>query len=212
MDGELRDLKHEHLTEEHQEQAALYALGALDPSDAREFEAHLAAGCAACAEELKTFKTVVADFGLSAGEAAPPASAREKLLASLATEPSALRSRAAVPAASAAAQFLTIRADQGEWQEVSAGVLVKKLFEDRARGTVTALIKLLPGAQVALHRHPGAEECIVLSGDFHVNGEVLGPGDYHCALPGSTHEKISTEQGTILLIVAPESYEMVETP
>ena len=191
-------MKHDIPTEEYCGQAAL---GALSQSDASAFEAHLAEGCAVCEAELKAFTTVVAHFGFGALEEAPPAEAREKLLARVAQEPQTARSSAAARPVSQP-QFLSLRADEGEWREIATGVLEKKLFEDQTRGTLTRLVKLLPGARAPQHEHHGVEECFVLEGDFRVNDEVLGPGDYHCALPGSIHQMVSSVNGTTLLIVA----------
>jgi anti-sigma factor ChrR (cupin superfamily) len=73
---------------------------------------------------------------------------------------------------------------------------------------VTSLYKLLPGAHVPMHTHAGVEQCLVIEGDFHVNDEVLGPGDFTCAMTGSIHETVFTRGGTTLLIVAQQGYEM----
>jgi hypothetical protein len=39
-------------------------------------------------------------------------------------------------------------------------------------------------------------------------GAVNFSGDYLCAQPGTIHEQLTSEQGALLLIVAPESYEV----
>ena len=54
-------MSHTTVDEEAAGRAALYALGALEGDEAREFEEHLAAGCAACEAELRGFETVAAD-------------------------------------------------------------------------------------------------------------------------------------------------------
>ena len=74
-------MSHTTVDEEAAGRAALYALGALEGDEAREFEEHLAAGCAACEAGLREFETVAADLGLAAPEAAPPAGVRARLLA-----------------------------------------------------------------------------------------------------------------------------------
>jgi anti-sigma factor ChrR (cupin superfamily) len=74
-------MTHATADEELEGQAALYALGALDPEEARAFESHLAEGCAACAAELREFRGVVADLAFAAPAAEPPAGARSRLLA-----------------------------------------------------------------------------------------------------------------------------------
>src|SRR5881409_285755 len=88
MDHELRErpteaitLKHENVTEETQEVAALYALGALSQHEARSFERHLREVCPACAEELARHERVVSHLGLAAPPSAPSPYVRELLLA-----------------------------------------------------------------------------------------------------------------------------------
>ena len=65
--------------DEYQELAALYALGALDTPDRESFEAHLAAGCAACQESLREARGVSDELALSVDPVDPPARVRERL-------------------------------------------------------------------------------------------------------------------------------------
>jgi anti-sigma factor ChrR (cupin superfamily) len=178
-------------------QAALYALGALSQDEARAFETHLAGGCEMCNANLESFQTVAGKLVFGALEEHPPLRARARLFAELAEE-------------ATAKQSLTVRLDAGEWKEITDGAFVKRLFVDRAKNTVTSLYKLLPGARLPAHRHIGIEECIVIEGDYHINDEVLGPGDYHCALPGSIDRTLYTVGGTLFLIVAPEKCELLK--
>ncbi|NWG12130.1 MAG: anti-sigma factor [Acidobacteria bacterium] len=88
-------MKHERVTGELQEAAALYALGSLSQNEARGFENHLKAGCAVCENELAQFQNVVGTLGLTAVEVEPPAYLRELVAAhieqrSIGTAPSAV--------------------------------------------------------------------------------------------------------------------------
>jgi anti-sigma-K factor RskA len=74
-------LRHEKVTEETQEVAALYALGALSQHEARAYERHLREVCPACAEELARHEGVVANLGLAAPASVPSLYVRELLLA-----------------------------------------------------------------------------------------------------------------------------------
>jgi len=76
-------LRHESITEEGQEIAALYALGALSQNEARAFESHLREGCAACQQEFEEFDRAVGTLGSSAEPVAPPAYLRDVLKARL---------------------------------------------------------------------------------------------------------------------------------
>jgi anti-sigma factor ChrR (cupin superfamily) len=189
-------------------EAALYALGALPQDEARAFETHLAGGCELCNANLEAFQTVVGKLVFGALEEHPPPRARARLFAELAEEMAVNRPDTGPPPGPFG-QSLTVRLDAGEWKEISGGAFVKRLFVDKTKNTVTSLYKLLPGAHLPAHRHTGIEECIVLEGDYHVNDEVLGPGDYHCALPGSIDLTLYTVGGTMFLIVAPEKCELL---
>jgi anti-sigma factor ChrR (cupin superfamily) len=200
-------MNHSLMEEELEERASLYALGALNQHEARSFEEHLAEGCEACATELSGFEAVVTNLAYGAPDAAPPASAREKLLARLGeeTEPTP-------PAANSqhdASQPLVVRAGEGQWHEMCAGVIFKQLFADAARNTVTSLVRMQPGSQIPMHRHRGIEECYVIEGDVFASNETLRAGDYTCAMEGSIHHPISTLNGALLLLVSPESYEVL---
>ncbi|MET0647037.1 MAG: cupin domain-containing protein [Pyrinomonadaceae bacterium] len=213
-------MSHTTVDEEAAGRAALYALGALEGDEAREFEEHLAAGCAACAAELREFETVAGGLCLAAPEAEPPAGVRARLLAHVSEdgggnsgadasqgdargdEPNLLRD--------AAPGFLVVRAGEGQWRPTDdAGVTFKLLFADRERGTATTLVRMEPGSRIRSHRHLGVEQCLVLEGD--VRSGVIGmrAGDFNCSMPGSVHEELISDGGALLLIVSPEHYEPI---
>ena len=187
-------MKHALAEDEMRLRAALYALGTLTRDEARAFEEHIAEGCAECEAELRASESIAERLAFGAAGEDPPAHLAESLSSLLAAE--------AAPSRKAAlSQFVSLRANEGEWIQPCEGMLVKQLFVDEAKGTVTSLYKLLPGTQAASHRHSGVEECLVLEGDFHVNGEVFGPGDYRSCMPGTIDESPFTIGGTLLLIV-----------
>ncbi len=72
-------MKHECITKEGQELAALYALGALSQFEARAFDAHLREGCPACDFELKQFDEVVGLLGAAVEPVAPSGYVRDLL-------------------------------------------------------------------------------------------------------------------------------------
>jgi len=80
-------LKHQEVTEETQEKAALYALGAMSQHEARAFEAHLQEGCEVCLGGLSEFRDVVGVLGAGVSEVAPPAYLRDLLSARIGREP-----------------------------------------------------------------------------------------------------------------------------
>jgi len=178
--------------------ALLYALGTLTQNEARAFEDHLADGCRACETELRASQQLTDSLAFLPAEIAPPARVFERIVGFITEE------RRPSPVAHHRTRTLTtVRKDEGEWIESSPGVLVKRLFENPETGTFTTLVKMLPGATGTQHRHPGIEECVILEGDFHVAGNVLGPGDYHIAGADSLHDKPYSVGGTLLLIIGP---------
>lgn len=197
------------VNQEIEELAPLYALGVLTAEEARAFEEHLAEGCSACEQELREFEAVTGLIGASAPEAEPPAQVRERLLESLSKDEEPDETPL-LEVDDSAPQSLTIRADEGEWKQAFQGVFIKNLFVDERRGTVTTLFRMEPGSQIPRHLHHGVEECFVLEGDVRAGDKMLGPGDYHCAMADSVHERLSTVNGALFLIVGPRHYEMLE--
>lgn len=192
------------------EQAAMHALGMLGQPEARAFDRRQDENRAGYAEELAAFNAVVAALAFGAPEQTPPARARERLLARVAVE-SGHKAQGKVEAQSASPpQFQNVRLNEGRWNQVGKGAFVKILFVDPHRGAVTSLIKLEPGARLPRHRHLGIEESVVIEGDCRVNGEVFTPGDYRRAMGGTTDSEVTTERGTIFLMIAPPEVEILE--
>jgi anti-sigma factor ChrR (cupin superfamily) len=188
--------------------AALYALGALSQHEARSFEAHLAEGCDICQAELESFEQTMRAVAFSVPEAEPPARVRAKLLAKVGKsvpEQAGESARTDGPA-----QFVSILASEGRWQEMREGVLLKKLHVDKATGVATSLVRMLPGTSLPVHQHIGVEQFFVIEGDCNVAGQRLTSGDYHRAEAGSIHESTYTVDGTLFLLIAPERYEVLD--
>jgi quercetin dioxygenase-like cupin family protein len=191
-------MSHTTTDEEAAGRAALHALGALEGEEARAFEEHVAAGCAACAAELREFGGVVADLGLASPEAEPPPGVRSRLLALVSEEGGGGGGRG----------FLVVRAGEGEWLPTDdEGVSYKLLYADAERGTATTLVRMRAGSRIRSHRHLGVEQCLVLEGDVRSGAVAMKAGDFNCSLPGSVHDELVTDGGALLLLVSPERYE-----
>jgi anti-sigma factor ChrR (cupin superfamily) len=214
-------MSHTTVDEEAAGRAALYALGALEGEEAREFEEHLTAGCAACEAELREFEAVAGNLGLAAPEAEPPVGVRARLLALVSED----GGESGTDAARGNAQgdgpnlsqdippgFLVLRASEGRWRPTDdAGVSFKLLFSDHERGTITTLVRMEPGSRIRSHRHLGVEQCLVLEGDVRSGAIEMTAGDFNCSMPGSVHEELMTDNGALLLLVSPEHYEPIGT-
>lgn len=188
--------------EDFQARAALYALGALSSFEARAFEDELAIASATVRAEAAEFDAVVSQLGFSAEVTTPSADLRNQLMARIASEPQ--------PAAhvSPAPSHVDVFAAEGHWQPLFAGGSCKLLFTEPSSGYVTSLLKLEPGTRIPNHHHRGNEQCMVMSGEFHMNGKVYKAGDFTVALEGSDHVGIQTLTGGVLLIVSPPDYEI----
>jgi anti-sigma factor ChrR (cupin superfamily) len=197
-------MKHEGASVEMTEMAALYALGALSQHEARAFEGHLAE-CDDCKTELESFEETVAVLSVG-DEQEPPPGVRDRLIGSLNGGPAG-----GGEDRGPAGEIASVHAGEGDWTEISAGIRVKTLNFDKVSGLVTALVKMMPGTSLPMHRHQGVEQFFVLEGDCNVHGERLGPGDFHRALPGSVHRDTYTVEGTLLLLIAPQQYEVLST-
>lgn len=191
--------------EDFQAQAALYALGALSPFEARAFEDDLAIASDEARAEAAEFNSVVSQLGFSVDEATPSADVRNRLLARIASEPQPAKTtpKAALPT------HLDVLANEGHWIPLFAGGACKVLFTEPSNGYVTSLLKLDPGARIPNHRHRGNEQCLIVAGEFRMNDKVYKPGDFTVALDGSEHLDIYTETGGVLLLVSPPDYEVI---
>ncbi len=205
------------MNEEVELRAALNALGTVTLNEVRAFEADLTALDKASKAEFEEFDSVTSLLAFGASAAAPSADVWGKLCAVMDAEPKAQAAEAqeepsanATIQETASASLLTIRKDEGVWQKVHEGIFAKTLFQNVENGTTTYMVKFMPGAKTPLHRHPGMEECTIVEGDFQVDGKDLRAGDYHCAMPGSVHDRPYSIGGAMVLIVAEGQYQVLE--
>jgi len=93
---------------------------------------------------------------------------------------------------------VTVRREEGEWRRVVDGVRVKLLHEGGAARSV--LVELDAGASLPTHRHLEREECVVLRGETSLGDLHLQHGDYHVALAGSRHLRVSSPTGALVYL------------
>ena len=192
--------------DEMRDLAALYALGSLTQHEARSFEEHLGEGCRICQGELGGFDAVVSNLAFAVVGAEPPAGLYKRLQRLTVEYGQVVNGMMQARPSHA---FMSVRASEREWEEISEGIQIERLFVDPESGLQTSLVKMAAGTRLPAHRHCGVEQFFILEGDCIVNGELLGPGDYHRAESGSVHEVTYTRLGTMFLLVAPESWEVV---
>jgi quercetin dioxygenase-like cupin family protein len=200
-------MRHPAISDAIRETAALYSLGALSQHEARAFEEHLEQGCEVCKAELDSFDMTVGALSLAALEQEPPLRVRDELLSRINGNERG-ESKPSEPIFSDA--IVSLHSNEGEWKRLCKGVQMKTLYTDKATGLATSLVRMDAGTGLPMHRHTGVEQFYILEGDCYVHGERLGPGDYHRAEAGSIHETTYTIEGTLFLLIAPESYEILD--
>jgi len=186
-----------HDLETARETAALYALGALSADETRTFEAHIDRGCAMCAAEIDAFSAVAGDLAHGAPPQLPPLALRSRVLERIAEQSDPLH---AAIIERAGVRF--VRSAELAWTTAAAPTVeVKALSVDHARGYITKLVRMAPGASLYPHRHADVEESYVLDGDLLVSGVLMRRGDYCRAEPGSIHTGVSTRSGCLFIAV-----------
>jgi anti-sigma factor ChrR (cupin superfamily) len=95
-------------------------------------------------------------------------------------------------------RILTVRGDEGEWQEFSAGVCKKQLFNDGQ--SEAYLVRMEAGARCPAHDHHADEECVVLSGEVWLGDIFVRAGDFHLAPRGIPHAEIYSPKGVLLYV------------
>lgn len=103
-------------------------------------------------------------------------------------------------AASRVEPMSTIRADDGEWQELAPGVTKKMLHLDEATQMQSYLVRFEPGSRFASHDHPADEECMMIEGDVRFGDIMLRAGDYHLARKHNPHGDAYSENGALIFI------------
>jgi quercetin dioxygenase-like cupin family protein len=94
-----------------------------------------------------------------------------------------------------------VRPQDMEWGETQFDkVWIKTLYEDRAKGESTVLIKLEPGAHLPFHKHPELEQAYVLEGSMYDHDGVCHAGEYVWRKAGSFHENRS-DTGAVIFAV-----------
>lgn len=169
----------------------VYVLGALPRDEARRLEAHLAE-CVECQQELRSLRPLVDSFAeWPVDILRPPESLWSKLQHRIGEE--------------------TVESGRPEgtwrlpeWEDVAPGICCRLLATDEVYDRITMLVRLAPGAAYPPHRHAGAEELFLLSGELWIEDRKLHPGDYNRADPGSADRRVWSETGcTCILITSP---------
>jgi len=186
------------------ELAVLHALGALEGRDNAAFEEHLRQGCDACAAHVRSFAEIAGLIGESVPAVAPQR-LRQRLLSKIGVSPR-------VPGIVLENNGLLVaRSEELAWQPIASGVFLKPLFKDRARKYDTSLVRMEAGAHYPRHHHAAIEELFLLSGDLHLEDQVIRAGDYCRADSGTIHGETFTNDGCLFLLMASPENRIIGT-
>ncbi len=92
----------------------------------------------------------------------------------------------------------TVLASEEGWETLGPGVARKLLWSDARR--VSCYYRLAPGADVAGHGHPLAEECLMLEGEVFFGDILLRAGEDQAAPAGTRHGLAHSDTGALLYV------------
>lgn len=189
------------ISEQQQEQASLYALGALPEAEARAFEVELRSN-AELAELVRSLQQTADLLALSRPVVQPPAALRGKVLARIDKLVEAERPAARPPLAALAGLNFIEAAAGKDWKPLPVpGTFIKLLSLEQDRGYAVLLGKLDAGARYPAHVNAGPEDFFILTGDLVIGERKLMGGDFHHADGGSQHAENYSVGGCTLLAV-----------
>ena len=198
------------ITEQQQEQASLYALGVLNPSERRAFEDELRMDTE-LRELVGNLQRTTDLLALTSPTVSPPRELRNQVLRRVETA-HATGTPATEPQLSVFRGLRFLEAENREgWKQLpDAGAWIKLLSLERERGYAVLLGKLEAGVHYPAHTNAGPEDLYILTGDLHIGERRLGPGDFHHADAGSQHSVNYSVEGCTLLAVLSTDDPLVE--
>jgi len=194
------------MTTEQQEQASLYALGALSAAEQRAFEAELRENAELC-ELVRSLQRAASLVAAAVPQVAPPLELKGKVLRRI----GAAADQPTVSPKEVSGFSFQGTADPKGWKELPVrGAWIKLLSLEKERNYAVLLGRLEAGVRYPAHTHAGAEELYILSGDLRIGERALGPGDFHHADSGTAHGVNYSVEGCTLLAVLPADHELVK--
>jgi hypothetical protein len=186
------------ISEQLQDQASLYVLGALTPEEHSAFESEFRDDWELrdLVFELQRAAELVAK---SVPQAPIPPRLKTRIFERIAASKEMLP--ATVAGALPGLHFHEAAGESG-WKALPVpGAFIKLLSFEKERGYAILLGKIGPGVRYPAHVNAGPEGFYILSGDLIVGSHRLVAGDFHHADKGSQHEVNYSEHGCTLLAV-----------
>ena len=173
--------------DEVEQQATLFALGALAAEERDAFARRVAAGCLLCASEIDQCNLTLSLLPLTTPRIPPPSRLRARLLESITQDDQR------IPLAE---QVTLVRSDEAPWKPSSfPGVEMRFLYKRK-----TMLVRMAAKSQIPAHPHATAEQCLVLEGSVSSNGTTVNAGDFIYMPAGSMHADLHSREGAVLLV------------
>lgn len=189
------------INEQQQEQASLYALGALNDAEQMAFERELQ-GNAELLQFVRSLQRTTDLIALSSPAQPLPPGLRDKVLQRIKSAgPSGQGTNKSSPPPIRGLSFIDAPGAK-DWKALPIpGTYIKLLSLDKDRGYAVLMGKLDAGARYPAHINAGPEDFYILTGDLHIGNRRLGAGDFHHADGGSQHEENYSVEGCTLLAV-----------
>ena len=70
-----------------------------------------------------------------------------------------------------------------------------------ARGRVSLMVRLAPGASYPPHRHSGVEVLHLLDGELWIDDRKLLPGDFNRCEPGTSDQRVWSATGCTCVLI-----------
>jgi anti-sigma factor ChrR (cupin superfamily) len=189
------------MNSEHQEeQASLYALGALPPAEQAAFETVLSGNPEARAL-TRELQSAIALFALTTPAFDVPSGLKDKVFRRVREIEAAKIPARVLPTPGLGLEFVTAAGGHGWKQLPIPGAHIKLLSLEPNRGYAVLLGKLEAGARYPAHLNAGPEDFYVLTGDLVIGDRKLVAGDFHHADGGSLHDENYSVEGCTLIAV-----------
>ena len=202
------------ITEQQQEQASLYVLGALTGAEHEAFGVELRAS-AELREFVFTLQQTAGLLAMATPFLRPPRGLKDTVLRRIETAASQANRPATQHPGVAVASLAGLRFLSGDdrvgWKQLPVpGAWIKLLSIERERGYAVLLGKLEPGVRYPAHMNVGPEDLYVLTGDLQVGDRTMRAGDFHHADAGSLHGENYSVEGCTLLAVLTSDHPLVD--
>jgi anti-sigma factor ChrR (cupin superfamily) len=186
------------ISEQQQEQASLYVLGALPDDERQAFDAVLRGNA-----ELRELVRELQRAASSLAVAVPvplPAGLKDKVMQRI--DSAEKLKDPAIAAEVVVGHRFVQGAAKSDWKQLPIpGAWIKLLSLERERGYAVLLGKLDPGVRYPAHTNVGPEDFYILTGDLYIGERKLAAGDFHHADAGSQHSENHSVEGCTLLAV-----------